>query len=62
LNPSDNAIGEEYRKWKEDMDEKAFIAKSNALALAGALSDDESGDGQKPQVPEVSESNVYYTQ
>lgn len=40
------------------MEDKAFMAKSNALALAGALGDDEGGEDQKPQVAESSESKV----
>jgi len=40
------------------MDDKAFMAKSNPLALAGALVDDESGDVQKPQVSESRELKV----
>jgi hypothetical protein len=62
LNPADNGINEEYGKWKDEMEDKAFMAKSNALALAGALGDDESGDGQNPQVLEASESKVNYMQ
>jgi hypothetical protein len=40
------------------MEDKAFMAKSNALALAGALGDDEGGEDQKPQVVESSETKV----
>jgi len=58
LNPPDNVINDEYRKWKEEMEDKAFMAKSNPLALAGALGDDEGGEAQKPQVSESNESKV----
>ena len=58
LYPVDSALNEEHRKWKEEMDEKAYMAKSNPLALAGALGDDEAGDGQKSQVIESRESKV----
>jgi THO complex subunit 2 N-terminus len=58
LNPPDNVINDEYRKWKEEMEDKAFMAKSNPLALAGALGDDEGGEAQKPQVSECNESKV----
>ena len=40
------------------MEEKAFMAKSNALAVAGALGDGETAEGQKPQAPEVTEAKV----
>jgi hypothetical protein len=40
------------------MDDKAFMAKSNPLALAGALGDDESGDVQKAAVQEKTDSKV----
>jgi hypothetical protein len=49
----------DYEKWKEEMDDKAFMAKSNPLALAGALGDDESGDGQKPTTQEANDQKVY---
>ena len=52
-------ISDEYRKWKEEMDEKAFMAKSNPLALAGALGDDEGGNVQTSQAMET-ESKVKY--
>jgi len=35
------------------MDERAFMAKSNPLALAGALGDDDGGDGQASQAMEA---------
>ena len=34
------------------------MAKSNPLALAGALGDDEGSEAQKPQVSESNESKV----
>lgn len=37
------------------MDDRAFFAKSNPLALAGALGDDETGDGVKPLPAESGE-------
>lgn len=40
------------------MDEKAFMAKSNPLALAGALGDGENGDAQKPQPAEPRETKA----
>lgn len=40
------------------MDEKAFLAKSNPLALAGALGEDETGEVAKSQVMDVGESKV----
>ena len=49
---------EEYKRWKEGMDEKAFLAKSNPLALAGALGEDEAGEVAKSQVMDVGESKV----
>jgi len=55
LDPADDATVEEYRKWKEEMDEKAFLAKSNPLALAGALGDGENAEGQTSQAMEVSD-------
>jgi len=39
------------------MDEKAFLAKSNPLALAGALGDGET-DGPKEQATDVIETKV----
>ena len=42
------------------MEDKAFMAKSNPLALAGALGDDEGGEAQKPQVSESIESKVSF--
>jgi hypothetical protein len=57
LNPDDAVIKDEFKKWKEDMDEKAFMAKSNPLALAGALGDDDGVDGQSSQAMEI-ESKV----
>ena len=44
LSPTDDELKVEYRKWREEMDDRAFMAKSNPLALAGALGDDEGGD------------------
>ena len=41
------------------MEERAFMAKSNPLVLAGALGDDEGGDGQTSQTMET-ESKVKY--
>lgn len=41
------------------MEERAYMAKSNALALAGALGDDEDGDNQKPKAVETAESKVF---
>jgi hypothetical protein len=40
------------------MEEKSFMAKSNALALAGALGDGETSDSQPVQVVESSESKA----
>jgi hypothetical protein len=41
------------------MDDKAFMAKSNPLALAGALGDDDSGEAPKINVQEVNDLKVY---
>jgi hypothetical protein len=46
--------------WKQEMDDRAFLAKSNPLALAGALGDDETGDGVKPQLTESGEKATHY--
>jgi THO complex subunit 2 N-terminus len=58
LSPTDGAVNDEYRKWKEEMDEKAFMAKSNPLALAGALGDDDAGEGKDADMTEISEPKV----
>jgi hypothetical protein len=58
LSPSDNEVSVEYRKWKDEMEERAFMAKSNPLALAGALGDDEAGDGDKQQTTDNRETKV----
>ena len=58
LNPADDAIKNDFKKWKESMEERAFMAKSNALALAGALDDDENGDDQRQQVADTGEVKV----
>lgn len=42
------------------MDDRAFMAKSNPLALAGALGDDETGDGVKAQAAESGEKASHY--
>jgi hypothetical protein len=58
LSPSDNEVGAEYKKWKDEMDERAYMARTNALALAGALGDDEAGDGDKKETIEKNEQKV----
>jgi len=40
------------------MEEKSFMAKSNALALAGALGDDENSESQPVQAVESAESKA----
>ena len=40
------------------MEEKSFMAKSNALALAGALGDDENSESQPVQAVESTESKA----
>ena len=55
LSPTDDELKVEYRKWREEMDDRAFMAKSNPRALAGVLGDDEGGDGVKPQAAESGE-------
>ena len=59
LNPTDGVIKDDYRKWREEMDERAFMAKSNPLALAGALGDDGTESAKNADVPESSESKVF---
>jgi hypothetical protein len=44
------------------MEERAYMAKSNALALAGALGDGEDVDSQKPKAVEATESKVFFGQ
>ena len=47
-----------HKSWKLEMDEKAFVAKSNALALAGALTDGEMSDVPKQPVPDSTDNKV----
>jgi hypothetical protein len=42
------------------MDDKAFMAKSNPLALAGALGDDESASAQKATIQDGNDQKVYF--
>jgi len=58
LHPNDEHIDQEYKQWKEEMEEKSFMAKSNALALAGALGDGENPDSQPAQAVESTESKA----
>jgi THO complex subunit 2 N-terminus len=58
LHPNDSRIGEEYKQWKEEMEEKSFMAKSNPLALAGALGDGEIADSMPAQAIESNEQKV----
>jgi hypothetical protein len=58
LHPNDSRIDEEYKQWKEEMEEKSFMAKSNPLALAGALGDGESADSIPAQAVESNEQKA----
>jgi len=58
LHPNDEHINLEYKQWKEEMEEKSFMAKNNALALAGALGDGENSDSQPAPVVESTESKA----
>jgi hypothetical protein len=54
----DESIQEDYRKWKDQMEDRAFMAKSNPLALAGALGDDENPVSQNSGIVESGEVKV----
>ncbi|KAK9763193.1 THO2 plays a role in transcriptional elongation, variant 2, partial [Basidiobolus ranarum] len=45
LSPNDKEVEEEYKKFKDKMDDQAFSTGSNALTMMAALVDEDVGDG-----------------
>lgn len=58
LDPPDEALVELYDQWKSDMEDRAFMANSSALAMAAPLTDDApTPDGKSQSLPSDSQES-----
>ncbi|ORX92450.1 hypothetical protein K493DRAFT_303320 [Basidiobolus meristosporus CBS 931.73] len=58
LSPEDQEVENEYKKFKDKMDDQAFSAGSNALTMMTALVDDDAGDGSGGSILSTNEAEI----
>lgn len=58
LSPSDDTLVKLHEQWKSDIEERAFLTNSSALAMAAPLTDESGGDNKnsttEPEAPKLS--------